>query len=420
MKRLVVFFIVLVLLFPSIGFTAPLRQEYQGVITSPRANASLRGVVAINGTANHPDLWKYEVRATAGLNANVPDDQWFRLRVVEDQPVFDDQLALWDTTFWPDGAYTLRLRVVRRDGNWQNFDIFPVNIENNVPTAIPPTAIPPTAIRPTATAVIIPTAPPPIPTNTPLPPPPPPTETVPPPPTETATPEQSQTATPSESQTVTQSQGQTVTQSQGETATPSETQTATPTRTQTATPTGTQTATPSETQTATPTGSQTPSADSTLTPLATIRSTLTVANQSPLLTVTPDLNQPTETITVTPTTVTIINATLVPSDTQAVALQTATTTVAEDATATAIVVDQPIILVPTASGVAGSSENNEPVATRPANNGLNLLSFGPNMNELVSASSITGACFAGAAFTTSIFLLVGLLFLLKSLLRLFY
>ncbi len=457
MKHLVIFLIVFVFFLPSIGWARPSLQEYQGAITSPRPNASLRGVVAINGTANHPDLWKYEVRVTAGLNPNVPDDQWLRLVVVENQPIFDGQLAAWDTTFSPDGAYTLRLRVVRRDGNWQDFDVYPVNIENNVPTPAPPTAIPPTAIPPTAipptaipptavpptavpptaippspTQVIVPTSPP-IPTNTPLPPPP--TVTVPPTPTETliptvpveetATPSESGTATPSESETGTPTANETTIANESETGTPTVSETETPNGSVTATPNETETVRPTATQTVTPAGSLTPLIRSTIAvpSIITITSTLTIEN-TPVIT--PEQNQATEpisvteTITATATLITIDNATLVPSDVQAAALSTATTTVSEDATATAIIVDQPIILVPTASGVAGGSETSEPVATRAVSNGLGLPLFSPNVGELASASSITGACFAGAAFTTSIFLLVGLLFLLKSLLRLFY
>ncbi|MGH2543495.1 MAG: hypothetical protein ACRDIB_11880, partial [Ardenticatenaceae bacterium] len=162
MKRLIALVIIvstLWLLPASVVVAAPLLQ-YQGAITSPREDAVLRGQVAVNGTADHPEFWKYEVRVTPGQNPGVRDDQWYRV-VVRESPVINGQLAVWDTTVIPDGVYTLRLRVVRRDGNWQDFDVFPLNVANTVP---PP------------------------PTSTPIPPP---TETPPPPPTsipETATP----------------------------------------------------------------------------------------------------------------------------------------------------------------------------------------------------------------------------------------
>src|SRR5262245_38962315 len=111
MKRLVwVVLITLSLLLPAGARGAPPLQ-FQGSISSPRANAVLRGQVSIEGTADHPDFWKYEVRVAAGQNpGGVPDDQWFRL-VVQEQRVLGGQLAVWNTTSVPDGVYTLRLRV---------------------------------------------------------------------------------------------------------------------------------------------------------------------------------------------------------------------------------------------------------------------------------------------------------------------
>lgn len=122
------------------ALASPLAQ-YEGVVSSPRANAVVQGVVSIEGTATHPEFQKYEVRLAAGLNPNVSDGQWIRLNISE-SPVVNGQLAVWDTTAVPDGAYIMRLRVVRLDSNYQDFDIAPINVANTAPPTAAPTETP--------------------------------------------------------------------------------------------------------------------------------------------------------------------------------------------------------------------------------------------------------------------------------------
>lgn len=145
MKRLA---LALLGIYLFIGTTVPVlaapTHQYQGAVVTPRPNAVLRGQVSVEGTANHPDFWKYEIQVTPGLDQNARDDLWIRI-LVREQPVVNGQLAVWDTTRLPDGVYTLRLRVVRLDGNWQDFDILPLNIANTAPptsTPVPPTNTP--------------------------------------------------------------------------------------------------------------------------------------------------------------------------------------------------------------------------------------------------------------------------------------
>ncbi len=125
---------------PVTGGAAPALQG-EGFVSSPRPNAVVRGVVSIEGTATHPEFQKYEVRLAAGLNPNVPDGQWIRLNISESQ-VVNGQLAVWDTSAVPDGAYILRLRVVRLDSNYQDVDIAPINVANAAPPTAAPTATP--------------------------------------------------------------------------------------------------------------------------------------------------------------------------------------------------------------------------------------------------------------------------------------
>lgn len=105
-------------------------QQAQIEMTSPRPNAVLQGMVSIQGTANHPEFWKYEIHFGPGMNP--PDNAWSVL-LVREEPVVDGQLAVWDTNTVPDGTYSLRLRVVRSDGNWEDLVIRPVSVQNSQP-----------------------------------------------------------------------------------------------------------------------------------------------------------------------------------------------------------------------------------------------------------------------------------------------
>jgi hypothetical protein len=147
-----------------------------GLITSPRDRASVRGLVPIEGSATHPQFQKYEIHYGPEPN---PGDQWTPIQGSPfTVPVVQGRLGLWDTTIIPDGVYSLRLRVVRLDGNYEEYFVRGIQVSNTVPTDTPtpeatPTAAAPTETpAPTATIVIsVPTAesPTPRPTNTPLP-----------------------------------------------------------------------------------------------------------------------------------------------------------------------------------------------------------------------------------------------------------
>jgi hypothetical protein len=139
LRTLITITLVLIALMLSATYAlaAPPRQ-FEGSISSPRANAVVQGVVSIEGTANHPEFQKYEVRLAPGLNPNISDSQWIRLRISE-SAVVNGQLAVWDTSSVADGAYILRLRVVRLDSNYEDVDIAPINVANTVPPTVAPT-----------------------------------------------------------------------------------------------------------------------------------------------------------------------------------------------------------------------------------------------------------------------------------------
>lgn len=150
---------------------APSQQgEDIGVITSPSSNDVIQGVVPIIGSADHPSLQFYIVEFSP---EPVTGNQWQIIGAMEEQPVINGELVTWNTTTVPDGSYTIRLRVVRLDGNYTEAfsqqvvvaNAQPVPTDTPTPDAVPTTAeiqqvpqveptITPTDLPPTPTIVI--------------------------------------------------------------------------------------------------------------------------------------------------------------------------------------------------------------------------------------------------------------------------
>jgi len=146
-----------------------------GQISSPRDRASVRGLVPVEGSAAHPQFQKYELHYGPEPN---PNDQWSPVgNSPFAVPVVQGRLALWDTTVMSDGLYSLRLRVVRLDGNYEEYFVRGIQVVNTRPTetptrpATPTTGAPTNTPAPTPTVVIaVPTlaSPTPRPSDTPL------------------------------------------------------------------------------------------------------------------------------------------------------------------------------------------------------------------------------------------------------------
>jgi hypothetical protein len=132
---------------------APLGQIVQsqslGQIISPRDRAAVRGLVPIEGSATHPQFQKYEIHF--GTEPN-PGDQWTPIAGSPfTVPVVQGRLGLWDTTIIPDGIYSLRLRLVRLDGNYDEYIVRGIQVLNTQPTETPIPAATPTPAEPTDT-----------------------------------------------------------------------------------------------------------------------------------------------------------------------------------------------------------------------------------------------------------------------------
>lgn len=143
------------------GASAAPRNQGQdlAIITNPPSNAVVRGTVQITGSADYPTFQFYILEFSP---EPVTGNQWQIIGDIHETPVIDGVLETWNTALYPDGSYTIRLRVVRLDGNYSEFFSQQVVIANTqpLPTDTPtvgatpiPTATP-TALPPTPTIVI--------------------------------------------------------------------------------------------------------------------------------------------------------------------------------------------------------------------------------------------------------------------------
>jgi hypothetical protein len=136
---------------------APPAQGALALITAPGDNAIVRGTVSIQGSAMHPQFQFYKVEYAP---EPARDDNYAIIGAIYEGQVMDGQLAVWDTTLVPDGSYTLRLRVLRIDGNYDEDFVSRVVVANTQPTETPtPAGSPtpmatPTPLPPTPTILV--------------------------------------------------------------------------------------------------------------------------------------------------------------------------------------------------------------------------------------------------------------------------
>jgi len=138
-------------------WAAPAEQSVRAEITSPHSGDTVRGLISIRGTAVHPDFWKYEL---SWAPTNRVGNAW-NLIALQNNQVIDGQLAAWNTVLIPDGTYDLRLRVVRKDSNYEEVFVTSLVIANaGPPETLTPegTLTPLPTLTPQAT-LIIPTTP---------------------------------------------------------------------------------------------------------------------------------------------------------------------------------------------------------------------------------------------------------------------
>lgn len=113
-------------------------QESTVSITSPQADATLRGLVEIQGRMDTPNFASAELAFTFNASASDPAASWFVVQTFP-QPITNPVLAAWDTTAVTDGEYALRLRVFLQDGSFQEAVIPNLKVRNDepLPTSTP-------------------------------------------------------------------------------------------------------------------------------------------------------------------------------------------------------------------------------------------------------------------------------------------
>ncbi len=112
-----------------------------GIVTPP-AGAAVRGVVPVTGVAAGEDFAKWQLDLLPAGDA----DRAVFLAVGETASAAASALASFDSARYADGAYTLRLRVVRRDGNYDEH-FSPITIGNTAGNSAPAPAAAATRAR---------------------------------------------------------------------------------------------------------------------------------------------------------------------------------------------------------------------------------------------------------------------------------
>lgn len=106
-------------------------------VTSPVPLQVVTGEVDIIGSVNLPGLFSYYVevyRAVEGV------EDWFPATLPYLQPVFDDRIGTFNTSYLPDGSYRMRLVVIASDDSRSTLPFGPVFVYNSqkvVPTPTP-------------------------------------------------------------------------------------------------------------------------------------------------------------------------------------------------------------------------------------------------------------------------------------------
>lgn len=133
LPSLLKFILILLVLF-GLGWAQSATVQAQSGISSPGAGSTLSGDVAIMGTAVIEPFQKYELH----YKIEPSGDDGYIYFDGSTTPVVNGQLGVWRASGLGPGVYTLRLRVVKNDGNYAEF--FAPNLSVN--QGPPPTETP--------------------------------------------------------------------------------------------------------------------------------------------------------------------------------------------------------------------------------------------------------------------------------------
>ncbi|MHB1355593.1 MAG: hypothetical protein ACYCZF_06420 [Anaerolineae bacterium] len=117
------------------GQAVVLAQQAQVSISAPASNSEVGGVVAIIGSAATANFSFYKLEFGSGANPS----SWTDIGTTHDIAVVNGQLETWDTTRLADGVYSLRLRAVKTDGNYDEVFVREISVNNSKATVTPTT-----------------------------------------------------------------------------------------------------------------------------------------------------------------------------------------------------------------------------------------------------------------------------------------
>lgn len=125
---------------------APAHAQDASGITSPAPGSAINGDVPILGTAVTEPFARYELY----FKQEPSGDQAYIYFSDGTSPVVNGQLGVWQANSLPPGTYTLRLRVVKPDGNYAEYFVPNLSV-NQAPPTPTPTATPAETPTPTLT-----------------------------------------------------------------------------------------------------------------------------------------------------------------------------------------------------------------------------------------------------------------------------
>jgi hypothetical protein len=121
----------------------------QAGITSPATGASVSGDVAIMGTAVIDPFQKYELH----FKLDPSGDDAYVYFAGATTPIVNGQLGVWQTGALPPGTYSLRLRVVKVDGNYAEYYTTNITVNQGAAAAAQEPEATPTSSEPTPTPI---------------------------------------------------------------------------------------------------------------------------------------------------------------------------------------------------------------------------------------------------------------------------
>jgi hypothetical protein len=131
---------------------AALRAQDSSGISSPGPGATIVGDVPIIGTATIDPFQKYELH----YKQEPSGDDAYIYFAGGTSPVVNGQLGVWQAGGLPPGTYTLRLRVVKADGNYAEYYIPNIGVNQSAAAAGSPTPAATVSVTPTETPTFTP------------------------------------------------------------------------------------------------------------------------------------------------------------------------------------------------------------------------------------------------------------------------